>query len=446
MKRLLSVLLILLLLLSVSVLAADEPGEEGGEGAAAASAQGTENTASGENGGAENSEPEGSADPEEAEPEDGEEPTEEERSYVPGQFSDVAEDRWYGTEGQGVIKRVWELDLMVGMGDGTFQPEGCLRLSEAVKLAAVIHSRAVGDDVLFAPSTPWYQTYVDYAEATGILAPGEFDDLTAFATRAEMAHILAGALSESEADHVNAIFAISDVISTSTPAVPYSGDILRLYRAGILWGDAETHAFRPNDLITRAETAAAVIRMVLPEERQRLELLSVSGASGAIEQVYLQKESGETLCLGYHPWEEFFAFVGTESAVESADLYVSLDCDESLGYPVFGEEGSLIQAEYGEYTLEFMIADRNPMGVYVFRIESRAEGVTDSRGICIGTPLRNLMQAFPDTDLTRESGGTESVWFSGTLGEPAVVYRYAVSWDGRVSSIAMACAQLPPEG
>ncbi len=432
MKRCLALFLVLVLLLSCPVFAQDETEEE------------TEPVSAAE---AETGEPR-QEEPEEAETEQTEEaPSEEETAeeepegYVPGQFTDVAEDAWYGVEGQGVIRRVWELDLMVGMGDGTFQPEGLLRLSEAVKLAALLHSRAVGDEAEFAPSEPWYQVYVDYCVAEGVLQAGEFEDLTAYALRGEMAHILASALPEESLPHINAVFAVSDVLSVIGEPAEYAGDILRLYRAGVLLGDAETHAFRPEDNITRAETAAAIVRLAVPEERQRLELLSLTGAAWEIPDALLVKDSGERLTLGYHPWAEFSAFVGEEEAVSmAADFFVSLDCDESLGYPVFGEEGSLILAEYGDYALTFLIPDRDPQGVYVFSLEVTGDTLEDGRGIRTGTPLRELMAAFPDQELRREEESTELIWFTCLAGEPEVEYRYAVGWDGRVSRFSQTVA------
>ena len=143
------------------------------------------------------------------------------------------ENRWYGTEGQGVIRRVWELGLMNGMGNGTFLPEGPLRICEAVKLAAVIRSRALDDGAEFPSAQPWYQPYVNYAVAEGILQRGEFADrMEEAVTRGELAHILAAALPESELPHINAIFAIPDVISLDTEPAGYWQDILTLYRAG----------------------------------------------------------------------------------------------------------------------------------------------------------------------------------------------------------------------
>ncbi len=373
------------------------------------------------------------------EPEEEPEEPEDESGYIPGQFADVDESRWYGTEGQGVIRRVWELGLMNGMGNGCFLPEGSLRVCEAVKLAAVIRSRALEDGAEFLPTQPWYQTYVDYAEAEGILQPGELADRMGEAvTRGELAHILAGALPEADLPHINAIFAIPDVISLDTEPSGYWKDILLLYRAGVLLGDGGTHAFRPDDGINRAEAAAAAVRMALPEERQRLELLPQTGASRPLPEAALFLDDEAGLTLGYHPWAEFFTFVGEEQAEESADLCLSLDRDDSLGYPVYGEEGSRILAVYPRFTVEYLIADRDPQGMYILRLEGRGKGVEDSRGIRMGTTLRKLLAAFPEVKLDREDGDADIVWYSCTFGDPPVVYRYGVGWDGYVLSFSMA--------
>ena len=385
---------------------------------------------------------EGAEEPEKAAEESAESEEGSEGSYVPGQFTDVDESRWYGTEGQGVIRLVWELGLMNGMGNGTFLPEGSLRVCEAVKLAAVIRSRALEDGAEFAAAQPWYQPYVQYAVAEGILKPGEFADrMEEAVTRGELAHLLAAALPESELPHTNAIFAIPDVISLNTQPIGYWQDILRLYRAGVMLGDGGAHTYRPESRITRAETAAAAVRMALPEERQRLELLPLNGASSPLEEAALQRDNEAVLSLGYHPWEEFFAFAGEEQAEESADLWLSLDLDDSQGYPLYGEEGSRILAVYPRFTIEYLIADRDPQGMYILRLEGSGKRLLDSCGVKIGTSLRQLLAAFPDKELTRESGDADIVWYSCTIGDPAVEYRYGVGWDGYVTSISMAIAE-----
>lgn len=446
MKRCIAVLLILCLLLACPhALAANEPPEEPGTetGEESLPETGTEEASPAEEAGEPGEEAEESGEIGEEPEEPGGEPEEPEaEAYVPGQFTDVDESRWYGTEGQGVIRLVWELGLMNGMGNGTFLPEGSLRVCEAVKLAAVIRSCALEDSAEFAPAQPWYQPYVDYAEAEGILQPGEFADRMGEAvTRGELAHLLAAALPESELPHINAIFAIPDVISTDTEPVQYWRDILTLYRAGVMLGDGGTHAYRPNDRITRAETAAAAVRMALPEERKRLELLPLDGASRPLWEAAIQRDNEAVLSLGYHPWEEFFAFVGEDQAEESADLWLSMDLDETLGYPLYGEEGCRILAVYPRFTVEYLIADRDPQGMYVLRLEGSGQGLTDSRNIKTGVSLRKLLAAFPETELSRETGDADIVWYSCSLGDPQVVYRYGVGWDGYVTSFSLSIAQ-----
>ena len=120
------------------------------------------------------------------------------RTYQPGQFSDVDEGQWYGTEQQGTIRQAYELGLIDGMADGSFAPDSPLRLSEAIKLACTVRSIYTGSQVTLTDGVPWYMPYVDYGIFAGILLPGEFDDLTAYATRSQMAYLFANALPADE--------------------------------------------------------------------------------------------------------------------------------------------------------------------------------------------------------------------------------------------------------
>ena len=55
-------------------------------------------------------------------------------------FLDADESAWYGSQQQGVIKTVVQLGIMNGYTDGTFHPIGNITLSEAIKMAAVVHA------------------------------------------------------------------------------------------------------------------------------------------------------------------------------------------------------------------------------------------------------------------------------------------------------------------
>ena len=184
-------------------------------------------------------------------------------------FSDVNESLWYGTQQQGVIKSAVELGIMNGYLDGTFAPGNNIKLSEVLKMAAMVNSIYCGNDYAFDQSqgAHWYDTYVNYLVEQGVIQAGEFEDLTADATRAQVAHIFANALPTFEAiNHVTFAY-----IPDLTADMPYADEILGLYNAGVLTGDKGTNAFRSDDFITRAESAAIITRVAIPAERQILD-------------------------------------------------------------------------------------------------------------------------------------------------------------------------------
>ncbi len=186
-----------------------------------------------------------------------------------GGFSDVNEAEWYGTQRTGAVRDAVNLGIMAGNGDGTFAPKNGILLSEAIKMAAVVHNIYVGSVHEFTQGTPWYQTYVDYAIEHEIIEQDDFSDYTRMATRAEMAYIFANAVpanaqyGEDPMNEINRIeFAdIPDIDGTGV----YDSYILLLYRAGIVQGDS--NGFRGNDNITRAEAAAIIIRIAQAAER-----------------------------------------------------------------------------------------------------------------------------------------------------------------------------------
>ncbi len=176
------------------------------------------------------------------------------KTYTAGLFTDVA-DQWFASE----VKASYEYTLVDGTSPTTYSPENNLTISEAIKLAACMNDIYNNGTLTLNKGEPiWYQTYVDYALSHGIIkAP--FPDYAAYATRAVMADIFANALPE------QALAPINDIDNNTIPDVSvthiYGAAIYLLYRAGILAGIDETHTYKPDDNITRAETAAIVTRM-----------------------------------------------------------------------------------------------------------------------------------------------------------------------------------------
>lgn len=183
-------------------------------------------------------------------------------------FLDADESAWYGSQQQGVIKSVVQLGIMNGYTDGTFHPIGNIKLSEAIKMAAVVHATCNNQTISFSASDggKWYDAYLNYCVKNRIVSSDEYSSLDAHATRAQIAHIFAKATSDFAV--VNDID--YDYIPDVSERSEYADEILALYRAGILTGDERTRAFRPSDTITRAEAAAIISRVALPTTRIKI--------------------------------------------------------------------------------------------------------------------------------------------------------------------------------
>lgn len=183
-------------------------------------------------------------------------------------FLDADESAWYGSQQQGVIKSVVQLGIMNGYTDGTFHPIGNITLSEAIKMAAVVHATCNNQTISFSASDggKWYDAYLNHCVKNRIVSSDEYSSLDAYATRAQIAHIFAKATSDFAV--VNDID--YDYISDVSERSEYADEILALYRAGILTGDERTRAFRPSDTITRAEAAAIISRVALPTTRIKI--------------------------------------------------------------------------------------------------------------------------------------------------------------------------------
>ncbi len=143
-------------------------------------------------------------------------------------------------------------------------PKGFLRLSEAVRMAAVVHQIYRGGTGRFEEDTPWYRPYVRYALKNGIIKSGEFEDFNEFATRAEAAYIFAGSVPEAEFPVINRVPSVTDVDEQSG----YGPAVYRLLRAGVFL-PAAGGLFYPERPITRAEAAVIIGRIATPADRKR---------------------------------------------------------------------------------------------------------------------------------------------------------------------------------
>lgn len=177
-------------------------------------------------------------------------------------FKDVSKNAWYYDN----IAASYEYGLMNGIESDKFAPDKQVSAAQAITLAARLRKLYLTGDGTFAASSPWYQSYVDYAISQKIIS-SQPSDMNAALTRQEFGSILANAFPDSALPVVNNVpdGAIPDVYRSDT-------GIYQLYRAGILGGNDAAGTFRPNAPITRAEAASVLVRMADPNLRLLFDL------------------------------------------------------------------------------------------------------------------------------------------------------------------------------
>ena len=182
-------------------------------------------------------------------------------------FADVPTTAWYYDE----VKEAWENDLIDGMSADRFDPNGNLTVAQAIKLAAALHQMYFDGKVTLENGIGnWYDSYVDYAVANGIIE-AKYDNYTnaqmnAAISREEFVHIFFGAMPE------RSYYACNTVANNAIPDVksgdPFADEIYAFYRAGILTGSDAQGTFQPDSNIKRSEVAAILIRMFDTNARQ----------------------------------------------------------------------------------------------------------------------------------------------------------------------------------
>ena len=141
---------------------------------------------------------------------------------------------------------------------------------------------------------------------TGALTvAGDFTSYTAKATRGQMAYLFSRALPATVLPSINNVQTLPDV----TGSTKYSQEIFSLYNAGVLTGSDVFGTFKPNDNIIRAEAAAILTRVALPEQRKTVVLMKQvqwgnakiavpqSAGAGVTENGYFSVSSQQDLCV-----------------------------------------------------------------------------------------------------------------------------------------------------
>lgn len=206
------------------------------------------------------------------------------KDFSGNEFSDVSKNEWY----YGSVESAYELGFMNGTGEGFFSPEGNMTVAEGVTIASRVHSIYENDGEAFEQVSDgeWYTPYVNYAVENGIWTETDGLDYERNIKRSEMAELFVGALPVSYLNEINSIGYVPDLPLDAS----YKQSVLTLYRAGVLMGSDEYGSFQPDNDITRAEAAAIIGRVALPENR-----VSGSLKRDAIVKAFEPKEAGHYL-------------------------------------------------------------------------------------------------------------------------------------------------------
>ena len=207
------------------------------------------------------------------------------KSYAENQFADVSTNDWFAEN----VKKAYELGLVSGTSEITFSPKSDITIAETITLASRLHSIYVADDYTFNSSTPWYQSYVDYAVENKIITKNQFNNYSSPAKRIDFAVILEKALPDSCLNEINTVD--DNMIPDVKKTLKNYEAVYKLYRAGIIVGNDNIGTFAPETTIDRASVATIISRMALPAMRSAIELKKTP-----VEKISLKET--ETIGMG----------------------------------------------------------------------------------------------------------------------------------------------------
>ncbi len=182
--------------------------------------------------------------------------------YEYGLYDDVPKDTWFHDG----VARAYEVGLMQGIGNDLFGTGDKFSVAAAITVAARLHSIYYTGSANFKQEGIWYNVYVNYALANGIIEADQFDNYNRAATRAEMAQLMSAALPNSALKPINSI-EIGSILDVGLKK-DFAGDVYRLYMAGILTGSDDMHRFYPSNSISREEVATIISRIAILPLRQ----------------------------------------------------------------------------------------------------------------------------------------------------------------------------------
>lgn len=174
-------------------------------------------------------------------------------------FSDVPSSAWYAES----VKTVCEYGLMQGAGSGKFNPSGYITFAETRALMCRLHNIYNGGSGSFDSTSPWYAAYDTYAGENDLPYAGFLDSSlwSSVVTRGLFVDDISHAIPKSEFKAINSVCPSGSSGSESLDT------IYRFFNAGVLTGSSVDAGFDGGSVITRAEVATILVRVIDPSKR-----------------------------------------------------------------------------------------------------------------------------------------------------------------------------------
>lgn len=178
-------------------------------------------------------------------------------------FRDVDSLAWYF----GGVCRAYDKGIMDGTGAKTFSPKTNVTWSQAITIAARIHSRYNGLtlDTAVGEGQSWYSPYVTYARAAGLLptdCPSGSAVNTTYIGRSEIAYMLSRSIGSADLPSISDQ-SIPDINSIGAE---FKSSVQLMYSAGVIIG-MNGHYFNGGALTSRAQMATIIARLLMPSQR-----------------------------------------------------------------------------------------------------------------------------------------------------------------------------------
>lgn len=179
-------------------------------------------------------------------------------------FTDVPKDSWYA----GSVAAVYEISLMEGVSEDTFDADSEISVAQAITIAARLHSIYNDTEIPEVSGGRWFQKYVSYCLDKKIITSNQFDSYSRSVLSYEMIELFAAALPKEFYPAINSISHVHDVPSS----LDFYDDVMLFYNAGVLNGNDKFGTFLPMSAITRKRAAVILSRTAIKENRMKFTL------------------------------------------------------------------------------------------------------------------------------------------------------------------------------